>query len=130
VKKCPCHSGKSYQECCAPLHSGELAPTAVALMRSRYAAYALGLSDYIMDTTHPDSPAYTVDRERWRSELDAFSRSTAFEGLQIVASDEGLAEAIVTFTAFLKQGKQDASFTEKSLFCRLNGGWIYSRATE
>ena len=39
---CPCCSGKIYEECCAPFHRKEKhAPTAEALMRSRYSAYAI-----------------------------------------------------------------------------------------
>src|SRR5437867_3549203 len=44
--KCPCHSGKKYSECCEPYHQGLPAPTPLALMRSRYAAYALQNAEY------------------------------------------------------------------------------------
>ena len=40
---CPCGSGQSYTTCCGPWHAGVPAPTAEALMRSRYSAYVLGL---------------------------------------------------------------------------------------
>jgi SEC-C motif-containing protein len=41
---CPCGSdNKKYTDCCGRyLDGGEAAPTAEALMRSRYTAYALG----------------------------------------------------------------------------------------
>ena len=40
---CPCGSGRAFDECCGPFLSGAAAaPTPEALMRSRYAAYALG----------------------------------------------------------------------------------------
>ncbi|HAU19042.1 MAG TPA: hypothetical protein DCS72_11975, partial [Marinobacter adhaerens] len=42
-RNCPCGSGKSYSECCQPLHHGEAASTPEALMRSRYAAFVLKL---------------------------------------------------------------------------------------
>jgi SEC-C motif-containing protein len=36
--------------CCGRYHRGERAPTAVALMRSRYTAYVRGEIDYLVDT--------------------------------------------------------------------------------
>ena len=56
IQPCPCGNGV-YQACCQPfhLHTG-LAPTAEALMRSRYSAFALGgLGDYLLQTWHPDT---------------------------------------------------------------------------
>ena len=51
---CSCGSGASYRECCEPYHTGEAAaPTAVALMRSRYAAFVCGRVDYLVATTLP-----------------------------------------------------------------------------
>ena len=43
---CPCGSNRSYAQCCEPLHQGLVnAATAEALMRSRYSAYVLRLSE-------------------------------------------------------------------------------------
>ncbi|MBJ7449651.1 MAG: hypothetical protein JHC93_04750, partial [Parachlamydiales bacterium] len=53
MKTCPCHSSLDYEKCCKPFHDGIPAPTALALMRSRYSAYALHLIEYIIATTHP-----------------------------------------------------------------------------
>ena len=48
---CPCYSNKSYGDCCEPFHKKALhAPTAEALMRARYSAYALGEIDYLIIT--------------------------------------------------------------------------------
>jgi SEC-C motif-containing protein len=52
---CPCGSNLRYSRCCGVWHQGEhhlQAPTAEALMRSRYSAYALDLTDYVADTWH------------------------------------------------------------------------------
>jgi SEC-C motif domain protein len=54
-KSCPCESGKPYQHCCGPFHLGNPAPTAEALMRSRYTAYVLKLEDYLLSTWHPST---------------------------------------------------------------------------
>src|SRR5206468_6493939 len=40
--RCPCGSPLPYDDCCGRLHVGTAAPTAEALMRSRYSAFATG----------------------------------------------------------------------------------------
>ncbi len=57
VSDCPCHSGLRYAECCRPYHQAHRsAPTPEALMRSRYAAFALGLDAYLARTLVRDHP--------------------------------------------------------------------------
>lgn len=67
---CPCgRLGRdqrplAYEACCARWHSGPLqyqAPDAEALMRSRYSAYALGLTDYLLATWHPSTRPATLE---------------------------------------------------------------------
>ena len=131
-RRCPCHSRKRYKRCCRTLHEGRPAATPVALMRSRYAAYSLGNSAYIMATTHPDSPHFVADAAAWTEQLDAFSAATRFKGLRILerAGGEvaGESEGWVTFRAELTQGGQDASFTERSHFEKMDGRWTYRSA--
>jgi SEC-C motif domain protein len=50
---CPCGAGPSYDRCCGPLHDGAPAPTAEALMRSRYSAFAVGRADHLFRSWHP-----------------------------------------------------------------------------
>ena len=95
-------------------------------MRSRYAAYARGLLDYIVHTTDPSGPQWVDDADRWRAELQRFCDQTAFLGLEVLsapapAGDEGF----VTFRAHLDQRGQDATFTERSRFVRSDGRWRY-----
>ena len=55
-KRCPCGTGLTYGECCYRFHSGEwVAPTAEALMRSRFTAFAVGNSQYLLDTWDPET---------------------------------------------------------------------------
>lgn len=123
---CPCHSGKPYPECCKPYHTGERLPeNALQLMRSRYAAYALHLVDYIIGTTHPDNPAYLSDKKRWKKEILSHYGQTNFYGLKIVDFIDGETEAFVTFTAYLKQDSHDVSFTERSRFLQVQEQWLY-----
>ena len=52
---CPCGGG-IFAACCGPFISGSRpAPTAEALMRSRYSAYVTGAADYLLATWHPAS---------------------------------------------------------------------------
>ena len=94
-------------------------------MRSRYSAYAKHLSDYIIHTTHPENPSAQSDPLLWTQQILLFTRSTQFCGLKILEVSEAEDEAFVTFTAYLKQGTRDASFTEKSTFRRQAGRWLY-----
>jgi SEC-C motif-containing protein len=77
---CPCGTGRAYRACCEPFHDGAPAPTAEALMRSRYSAYVRGLDDYVFRTWHP--------RTRPRSVASAVS----WTGLKIVATTGGRAD--------------------------------------
>ncbi|CAG9465116.1 unnamed protein product [Pedinophyceae sp. YPF-701] len=108
-KPCPCGSGQAYGECCQVYHNGKAAPTAEALMRARYTAYAKKLADYIVDTTHPDNPAYegskTPDGEHsstLREDVIATSRIFDFEKLKVEEVREGKDEdeAYVGFTVW------------------------------
>lgn len=48
---CPCGSGKSYEECCAPYHREERWPEdPLTMLRTRYCAYAVGAWDYLERT--------------------------------------------------------------------------------
>lgn len=120
INLCPCHSGKSYSDCCEPLHKGTPAENALKLMRSRYSAYALNKPDYIIKTTHPSN--HDLSRES----IIEFSQSTKFEQLVIHDFQESGNEATVTFTAYLSQDGHDATFTEKSYFKKVNGVWLYA----
>lgn len=122
---CPCTSGLSYGQCCRPYHQGTAAPDALALMRSRYSAYALQLSDYIIRTTHALNPRYSENHRDWQKSILHFSKHTLFEGLKIRAFETKGDEAMVTFTAYLKRDGQNTTFTECSRFQKVEGQWLY-----
>ena len=128
-KKCPCFSGLLYSNCCEPFHKGKAASNALVLMRSRYAAYALSLADYIMQSTHPLNSQRMEDSKQWKKEILDFCNNTRFEGLQIIEFKEVGDVATVSFRATLFQGDEDGSFTEKSLFEKKEGKWLYLSAT-
>ncbi|MGD9969780.1 MAG: YchJ family protein [Sulfuricurvum sp.] len=118
---CPCHSGKKYKLCCQPYHKGIVPATALLLMRSRYSAYALGLADYIVRTTHPNNPDFTIHTAGWKEGILSFCRSTPFTGLTIIAFQDGENEAFVTFEARLGEHVMK----EKSRFLKESGKWLY-----
>ena len=120
---CPCGSGKSYAVCCGPLHQGAAAPSPEALMRSRYSAYALGLVDYIVKTTHLQNHDAQKPVEVRKKEIEQFCKMTLFKGLKIL--DVGT--DTVKFTVCLSQDGKDFSFTEKSTFEKVLGNWLYLR---
>jgi SEC-C motif-containing protein len=125
--KCPCHSQKPYEECCKPYHDGFPAENALVLMRSRYSAYALQLTDYIIQTTYNE---HIKNDPEIRKGIQEFSRNTEFEGLQILDCTENGDIATVTFRATLKQHHRDVSFTEKSLFIKIDNRWFYCEPSE
>jgi SEC-C motif domain protein len=118
---CLCHSGEKYKKCCLPYHKGILPSNALRLMRSRYSAFVLGLTDYIIVTTHPNNPDYTEDKENWRKSILDFSQNTQFIGLKIDEFIDGESEAFVTFEAMLDGG----ILKEKSRFLKVEEKWLY-----
>lgn len=111
--KCPCHSDKQYDECCKPFHEGKALPqTATQLMRSRYSAFALNKVNYLNETSFQKSCPHSY-------------KDVQFENLKILESMESDDMAYVTFRATLKQQGRDLSFTEKSLFYKVEDRWIY-----
>ena len=118
---CPCGSHTKYKKCCAIYHRGAYAPDALRLMRSRYCAYAVGDSRYIIHTTHQDNPDYTTDTSSWRASIDSFTRDTDFLGLDIVEFVDGECEAFVTFVATLDSGVM----REWSRFVKVDNRWLY-----
>jgi len=94
-------------------------------MRSRYSAYAKGLVDYIVKTTHPNHPDAKRAEEVRKKEIEEFCRTTVFKGLKILEVQEGEAKGVVLFTAYLFMDGKDFSFTEKSTFEKVLGKWLY-----
>ncbi len=93
-------------------------------MRSRYSAYALRLSKYIIDTTHPNNPDFTNDIKQWEEGILGFCDNTNFEGLKILEFVDGENEAYVKFDALLS----GSHFIEKSRFLKTGGRWLYESA--
>ena len=117
---CPCGSGQSYTACCAPWHdgvaSGQPAPSAEALMRSRYSAYVLRRPDYLLATWHGSTAPGEMDLQpvKW---LGLEVRHAAEQG------DAGVVEFVARFRP--ASGGPAERLHELSRFVRDDGRWWY-----
>jgi len=101
-------------------------------MPTRYTAYAIGNVDFIMKTTHPGGPQWNADRASWKAELVAYCRAIEFVGLRVLEHeiDEAAGRAFVTFRAELARDGAAMGFSERSLFVREDGVWLYHSGEE
>lgn len=119
ILPCPCGGG-AYESCCARyIEQGQVAPTAEALMRSRYSAYALGREDYLRKTWHESTrPADAIlsDEEalKWTS-LDIKNHEW----------QAGASTAKVEFLAKYKVQGRAHRLHEISDFVQEQGHWFY-----
>lgn len=115
---CFCGSTKPYAQCCQPYHEGTPAPTAEALMRSRYSAYVLKLEAYLLHTWHPDTRPDVLNL--------ADDASTKWLGLTIKRHEDMRdCKATVEFVARYKVGGKAERLHEISRFTLENGRWYY-----
>ena len=127
---CPCRSldqnKLDYENCCAPYVSGKKkAPTAEALMRSRYSAYVVKNIDYI-DQTQVNSPDEVFNKE----EALKWADSSEWEGLEIKKTQKGEPNDNTGIVEFIAHYKDKASGTalkhhETSLFGKKDGEWKF-----
>lgn len=118
---CPCNADRNYHSCCGRWHSGEPAPDAESLMRSRYSAFVLGLSDYLISTWHTSTRPTAID----------LSDAPTWLGLSVKnhrVIDANHAE--VEFIARFRLGGGRASrLHERSRFFRDDEHWLYVDGT-
>lgn len=117
---CPCGTGHALADCCGRWHAGAQhlhAPDALALMRSRYSAYALGLSNYLLATWHASTRPAT---------LDTMPPGLKWLGLEVRRFQAtGPHEATVEFVARSKLGGKAHRLHETSHFVLEAGHWWY-----
>jgi SEC-C motif-containing protein len=83
---CPCGSSLPLAACCGLyIIDGQPAPTAQALMRSRYTAFTLANVDYILRTYH--SKTRPINQ---RQKILAWAKSLQWTGLEILSTEKGL----------------------------------------
>ena len=125
---CPCGSNLKYAICCGKYHKGKLqAPTAEALMRSRYSAYVLDIPQYIYrtwdETTRPTLLSLRGKKGEGKTEhyISLEVLSTTAGGMR---DNEGTVEFIAKFII------EDEQFEhhENSSFSRIKNHWVYKEA--
>jgi SEC-C motif domain protein len=120
---CPCGSGKPFEFCCGPLIAGRPAPSAEALMRSRYSAFVIGDLDYLQKTSAGEA-ALKFNR----TELALSLAGTEWLGLEILNTEAGQVgddSGSVTFTARFRENGRLHVQGERSEFRRIGGEWRY-----
>ena len=125
---CPCRKTAPtplpYATCCQPYVEGKvMAPTAEALMRSRYSAFAAGALDYLVETVAPEQ-RHDIDR----GALQAWSKESTWNGLDIVetvAGGENDTTGIVEFVAHFTRNRTRESHHERAQFRKEDGRWYF-----
>jgi SEC-C motif domain protein len=110
--RCDCDTGDAYLQCCGRYHEGVAAPTALALMRSRYSAYVRQLANYLTDTWHPNT----------RPVLIEFDREIKWLGLDIVSAEFDRVQFVARFRI---GGGRAEKLREHSRFVQIDGCWRY-----
>lgn len=116
--RCPCRKKSdttTYASCCEPLHTGDIAPTAEALMRSRYTAFALNKEAHLLATWHAST----------RPEQVAMTPGEAWTQLKIITSSTSHETATVEFAARYRSGGTTGVLHEMSRFVREGERWYY-----
>jgi len=122
VSTCICGSGRAFGDCCGPIIAGKPAPTAEALLRSRYAAYAMGNTDYLAATLtadirnefDPDEQEQTAGDAEWLG-LDV--RSVSGGGVDDDAGE-------IEFVAKFRLRGEPRMHHEVSQFRREDDRWL------
>jgi SEC-C motif-containing protein len=104
--------------CCGPLHAGERATTAEALMRSRYSAFATGRLDYVFRTWHPHTRPMDLPPTPGVTWVDLEILRTVDGGS---LDDTGTVE----FRARFRSADRTQVLHETSRFQRRAGRWLY-----
>jgi SEC-C motif-containing protein len=122
--RCPCGSGENYGNCCGPLHAGERsAATAEQLMRSRFSAFAVGDTGYLLATWHPSTRPKIL-------ELDPGQRWTRLDVLATTGGSPFHDSGTVEFRAHYRHEGRPGSMHELSTFTLEDGQWRYLRAAQ
>jgi SEC-C motif-containing protein len=111
--------------CCGPWITGrQTAPTAEALMRSRYTAYVLKEVDYLVQTTLPASrePGMADDIRSWMNQVEWLRLHV----LNAAAGGRSDTEGTVEFVAELIGPHGADRHHECSRFKKIRGAWFYA----
>jgi len=94
------------------------APTAEALMRSRYTAFAIGSVEHLSRTWDPATRPRAIN-------IDPARKWTGLEILDSIDGRELASTGVVEFRATWRKGRQTGQLHERSTFRRIAGHWVY-----
>lgn len=121
LRACACGSGQCYSDCCGPFISGQAtAPTAEALMRSRYTAYTLADMDYIARTMKAPANEH-FDPETARQ----WATQSRWIKLEILRAHHDENHGVVEFRAHYAYANKHHVLHEISEFSKDQGQWYY-----
>lgn len=121
---CYCCSGKTFESCCAPyLQQNATVPTCEALMRSRYSAYCLKNTPYLLATLAPDQQQTGL-----AAEISQFANSVHFCKLAINATQTQENTGKVDFSAYFISGQKLEVLAEVSHFIYTDRWYYHSGA--
>ncbi|GLJ04979.1 hypothetical protein SUGI_0008220 [Cryptomeria japonica] len=130
---CPCGGGRlnlEYEKCCKPFHDGiATEPDALTLMKARFTAYANGVVDYIVKTTHPQNPDYS-DADVLAADVRATCARLLFTKLEILESEnlsENEARVLFKVTYLSRNSNKGVKnfLVELSGFVQEGDRWLY-----
>jgi SEC-C motif-containing protein len=109
-----------FEECCLPILDGRPAPTAEALVRSRYTAFPERRLDHVEDTHAPE-----IRADFNRAEAERLAEECQWKSLRIHMAEESGDEARIEF--IMEVRRQGATFTKagQSRFRREEGRWLF-----
>jgi SEC-C motif-containing protein len=114
----------SFETCCGPVIAGAPAPTAEALMRSRYSAFVQHAYD------HLETSLSVAQRKDYSAvEAKKWAENSEWLGLTIHHVDKGGAndtEGTVEFSARFRTDGKEYDHHEAATFAREEGKWVYS----
>ena len=121
---CPCHSGKTFAECCEPYITGKShAPGPEALMRSRYTAYATQNMPYLLETLHPGQR-----RDYDEAGAKVWASESEWEGLEIVNASTDTTNSnngVVEFRATYRRNGAQQVHHELAEFRKSGNTWYF-----
>jgi len=124
MSDCPCGSGLAFETCCEPIINGAPAPTAEALMRSRYTAYVKRAVDHLgRSLSEEQRKDYSAEQAR------SWAEQSEWLGLKILRTEKGGpddSEGLVEFSARYHADGKEQEHLETALFTRESGAWVYA----
>ena len=122
---CFCGSGLAYKDCCEPCHMDMLSIESVTqLVRARYSAFVLKLTDFIRLTMIGPSLEHFDEHDILNSPIKWHSIKILNVDKGTKHDSEGTVEFLVTCSES-EDAKELFSVRETSLFKKVDGQWFY-----